>query len=161
MWGAMFFGFGTAGTETYLKFRSVGVALISCMWSAIVNAVTLVLYAFLIGLVFTASGSQISAIRNLFEGASTHLLLAPALALVVGVASTLVCSISCSMARRTIVMLGCLDILSLLAGLYAIHFASALERAARPPFIVFGLAALCLSLASAYPLAAALQLRQS
>jgi hypothetical protein len=55
--------------------------------------------------------------------------------------------------------LGSFGVLLLVSGVAAIRFASALDRSARPPFIMFGLVALCVSLASAYPIVAAVRRR--
>lgn len=147
-------------------------SIIASVWSALVSAVATVLYGCVIGLMFMTrmkmilsgglAGGGIDAeavIRNIFDGAFSHLALSPFVAVVAGAAGVVVCSILRLLARRTVVVLAFLDVLMLASGLFAIRFASTLERTARPPFIMFGLAALCLSLVSAYPLGTTIRLR--
>ena len=86
--------------------------------------------------------SRAYVVRNLSDSAATHLLLAPSLAAIVGAASALVLLILRPLARRTVVVLGSFGVLLLFSGVAAIRFASALDRSARPPFIMFGLGAL-------------------
>jgi hypothetical protein len=174
MWGLMFFSFGGVSSATYQKLGSISLGIVASVWSALVSAVATVLFASSLGLIFmprmqlvlaggfVESGmvdSRAFVVRNLFDGAFTHLLLAPCLAGIVGAASGLALSMLRSLAQRTIVVLGSLGVLLLFSGVAAIRFASSLERAARPPFIMFGLLALCVSLASAYPLATTIRRR--
>jgi len=174
MWGLMFFAFSAASSTTYQKVHSIGASMIASVWSALVSTLATVLFAVLIGSVFitrmqmvlsaefTTSGmrdSQAFVIRNMFDGALSHLLLAPLVAVAVGAASALLRSRLSPFARRTLVILGSMDLVLLVAGLYSIGLASSLIRSARPPFIMLGLGALCLSLTSAHPIASTLRLR--
>jgi hypothetical protein len=173
MWGLMFFAFGAASSATYHKTYSIVPSIIASVWSALVSSVATVLYGCVIGLAFmgrmevvlsgglAAGGIDAEAvIRNIFDGAFAHLILAPVVAVVAGAAGVVACSILRLLARRTIVILAYVDVLILMTGLFAIRFASSLARTARPPFITFGLAALCLSLVSAYPLGTTIRLRK-
>lgn len=174
MWGLMFFSFGGVSSATCQKVGSIGLGIVASVWSALVSAVSTVLFASAVGLVymqrmqlvlagdFLASGmvdSRAFVVRNLFDGAFTHLLLAPCLAAIIGAASGLAFGMLRSLGRRTVVALGSLGVLLFLSGVAAIRFASSLDRAARPPFIMFGLLAMCISLASAYSLATAIRRR--
>jgi hypothetical protein len=173
MWGLMFFAFGAASSATYHKTYSIVPSIIASVWSALVSSVATVLYGCVIGLAFmgrmevvlsgglAAGGIDAEAvIRNIFDGAFAHLILAPVVAVVAGAAGVVACSMLRLLARRTIVILAYVDVLILMTGLFAIRFASSLARTARPPFITFGLAALCLSLVSAYPLGTTIRLRK-
>jgi hypothetical protein len=173
MWGLMFFAFGAASSATYQKTYSIVPSIIASVWSALISAVATVLYGCVIGLMFMSrmevvlSGGLVAGgidaeavIRNIFDGAFAHLILAPVVAVVAGAAGVVACSILRLLARRTIVILAYVDVLILMTGLFAIRFASSLARTARPPFITFGLAALCLSLVSAYPLGTTIRLRK-
>jgi hypothetical protein len=172
MWGLMFFGFGAASSATYQQTYSMVPAISASVWSALVSTVATVLYGCVIGLMFTtrmkmvlseglaAGGIDAEAvIRNILDGAFAHLVLAPAVALVAGSAGVVACSILRLLARRTVVILAYVDVFILMIGLFTIRFASSLSRTARPPFIMFGLAALCVSLVSAYPLGTTIRLR--
>lgn len=174
MWGLMFFSFGGVSSATYQKLGSFGLGIVASVWSALVSAVATVLFASSVGLIFMprmqlvlAGGflesgmvdSRAFVVRNLFDGAFTHLLLAPCLAAIVGAASGTALSMLRSLRRRTVAVLGLLGVLLLVSGVTAIRFASSLERSARPPFIMFGLLALCVSLASAYPVATTIRRR--
>ena len=167
MWGVMFFCFGAVASATSERVGSIALGIVASIWAALVSAAATVLFASFVGLVFmprmqlvlggdfATSGmvdSRAYVVRNLFDSAATHLLLAPSLAAIVGAAGGLVLLILRPLARRTVVALGSFGVLLLVSGIAAIRFASALDRSARPPFIMFGLVALCASLASAYPI---------
>lgn len=171
MWGLMFLAFGGASSITYSRTLSMGSALFASVWSALISSAATVLFAVSAGLVFTARMENILAaefarsgmrqpqafvVRHLFEGALTHLVAAPLLAVVVGAASLVACALLKGVPRRRLAILGSLDLLLLSGGVFAIHFASSLERSARPPFIMAGLLGLCLSLASASALIASI-----
>lgn len=174
MWGLMFFCFGGVAAAASDRVGSIGLGIVASVWTAMVSAAATVLFACTVGLVFmsrmqlvlagdfASSGmvdSRAYVVRHLFDSAATHLLLAPVLAAIVGAAGGLVLSILRPLAKRTVVALGFFSVLLLLSGVAAIRFASDLDRSARPPFIMFGLAALCVSLASAYPIVATVRRR--
>jgi hypothetical protein len=172
MWGVMFFCFGAVASATAERVGTIALGVVASIWAALVSAAATVLFASIVGLAFmprmqqvlgggfTTSGmvdSRAYVVRNLFDSAATHLLLAPLLAAMVGAAGGFALSVLRPLARRTVVALGVFGVLLLVSGVAAIRFASALDRPARPPFIMFGLAALCVSLASAYPIVATLR----
>ncbi len=90
--------------------------------------------------------------RNLFDAASSHLLIAPAVAAIAGLFGAVMSSLLRSLSRKSRVIFGCVGLMLLSAGIASIRFASSLDRAQRPPYILFGLLALGVSLASAAPL---------
>jgi hypothetical protein len=174
MWVVMFLGFGSASSITYGRVRLIGPSLFSSVWSALLSSAATVLFALAVGLgfmgrmqvvlagKFAASGmsdSPASVVRNLFDGAFTHLVAAPLLSAVFGAASLLILSLLRKAPRRTLLILGSLDVLLLIGAILAIHYASSLVRSSRPPFIMAGLLALCLSLASACPIVISIRRR--
>jgi hypothetical protein len=174
MWGVMFLGFGSASSMSYSRIRSMGPSLFASVWSALLSSSATVFFALAVGLSFmtrmqvvlagefAASGmrdSPAAVVRNLFDGAFMHLVAAPLLSVVVGAASLLILSLLRKTSRRTLLILGSLDVLLLGGAILSIHHASSLLRSSRPPFIMAGLLALCLSLASAYPLGVSIRRR--
>ena len=172
MWGLMFFGFGVASSATYHEVKSIGPAIFSSVWSALISSVATVLFALCVGLVFMTrmqtvlsaahvqsglSDAQAFVVRNMLDGSAAHLLLAPLVAAVVGAASAFVCSMIIALAQRALRALALVDLCLLAAGVCSIRFASSLARSNRPPFIMAGLLCLCLSLATAYPIALAIR----
>lgn len=174
MWGLLFLCFGIAGSTAYRKTGSLFLSMVASVWSAVVSTVALVSFAFAAGLLFMPHMQHMSAgefaasgmsdprafvVRNMFDAASSHLLIAPVVAAIVGVSSALASSRLRLVGLRTQALFGCVCLLLLTAGIMAIRFASSLDRAARPPFIMCGLLALGISLASAYPIVSAIRQR--
>ncbi len=166
MWGLMFLLFGIAGSATYQRVGSLRLAALSSVWSALVSTVTMVVYGFSIGLLFmshlqrTLQGAysqsgmtdpQGFVIQTTLSAASMHLLLTPFLAAVFGFFGGLLSARLRSHSRRAAVALAIGVLLLLGGGVMSIRFASSLRRSDRPPFILAGLLALGVSLASAHP----------
>ena len=84
--------------------------------------------------------------------AGQHLFLVPAIASFVGLVSGVACLFLSSIRRRAALAIGIVAALIFFAGLVSIGVATSLERAQRPPFVMFGLAALAVTLASAHAL---------
>ena len=95
--------------------------------------------------------------RHLVSNASSHLFIAPVVALLVGGLSALACSLLRSVPRQTAMALGVGSLLVFAAGVASIRFATSQPRAQRQPFIMFGLGSLAVTLASAQPLVAAIR----
>jgi len=96
-------------------------------------------------------------IRNMLDGASSHLLIAPAVAALAGSASVTTCVFLKPVGRRTAAALAVCALMVLVGGVTALRYASSLERSARPPFVMLGLLGLGVALTSAGPLLAAMQ----
>ena len=111
MWGLMFLVLGATSAETYRREESIALGILSSVWGALISAVTTVVFAFLVGLLFMARMQQVLAgaftlsgmtdgrafvIRNMLDGASSHLLIAPAVAVLAGSASVTVRASSCN-----------------------------------------------------------------
>jgi hypothetical protein len=95
MWGLMFLVLGGTSAETYRREESIALGILSSVWGALISAVTTVVFAFLVGWLFMARMQHMLAgafalsgmtdgrafvIRNMLDGASSHLLIAPAVA---------------------------------------------------------------------------------
>ncbi len=175
MWGVMFFAFGYAYSATYSKVGSVAMGGLSSVWSALVYAATLVAFAMAIGLVFMphievilaqaygASGltdPRAFVVRNHLTSAGSQLVVAPTVALFVAAGAAVARAVLEKVSATVAIVLGVVGVGVFVAGAAAIHFASALDRAQRPPFIMFGLTALAVTLASAHPLFAAIRDRR-
>jgi hypothetical protein len=172
MWGLMFLLLGLASAETYRREESMGLGIMSSVWGALISAVTTVVFAFFVGLVFMSRMQRVLAgafvvggmtdahgfvIRNMLDGSSSHLLIAPAVAVLAGAASGLACSLLKSVRRRTAAALAICALLVLIGGVAALRFASSLERSARPPFVMLGLLSLGVALTSAGPVFAVIR----
>jgi len=175
MWGLMFLVFAIACTSTLEKSDSIGLGLLSSAWCGVVYSAVLVAFALVIGLAFMPHMERILAgpfatsgmsdpdafvARRLATNASSHLFIAPLIALVVGAAGALAHSLLRSVRPRTAIILNLANVMLFSAGVAAIRIATTLTRAQRPPFIQFGLGALLIALASAHPLLAAARRRR-
>jgi hypothetical protein len=96
-------------------------------------------------------------VRHEIGAAGEHLLLVPAIASFVGLVSGVACLFLNSIRRQAALVMSIVATLVFAAGVASIRFATSLERAQRPPFVVFGLAALAVTLASAHPLFVAIR----
>jgi hypothetical protein len=172
MWGVMFLGFGIACSATFLRGYPIPLGIMSSVWSAMVSTAVLVAYALTISFVFmphmqqvlsaayTASGMtdpESFVIRHDVGNASSHLFIAPVIALLIGGLSAGACSLLGWVPRQTAIALGVGSLLVFAAAIASIRFAIAQPRAERPPFIMFGLGSVAVTLASAHPLVAAIR----
>ena len=168
----MFLGVGIACSATFLRGHPIPLGIVTSVWSALVSTAVLVACALTIGFVFmphmqqilsaayTASGMtdpESFVIRHEVGNASSHLFIAPVVALLVGGLSALACSLLRSVPRQTAMALGVGSLLVFAAGIASIRFATSQPRAERPPFIMLGLGSLAVTLASAHPLVAAIR----
>jgi hypothetical protein len=164
MWALIFLLLGTASAEAYRREDSIGFGIMSSVWAALISAVATVVFAFFVGLLFMPQMQRVLAgafalsgmtdarafvIRNMLDGASSHLLIAPAVAVLAGAASGLASSMLKSVRRRSGVALAICALLVAVGGVGALRFASSLERPARPPFVMLGLLSLAVALTSA------------
>jgi hypothetical protein len=167
IWGATFLTFGIACSATFRKENSIGIGVLSSVWCGIMYAAVLVAGALAIGFTFmphmqrilgplySTSGTQdprAFVVRHEVGAAGMHLSLVPAVASFVGLVSGVACWILSSVRRQTALVMSIMATLVFAAGVGSIRIATSLERAQRPPFILFGLAVLAVTLASAHPL---------
>jgi hypothetical protein len=172
-WAFMFVLLGGASATTFRRDGSIASALLSSLWASAISAITTVMFAFVIGLLFMdrmqhvlgvsvaseGNDGRPAVVRNLLDGASTHLVVAPVVALGAGTASVVVSLFLRLASRRTAAVLAACAVSLVIGGVTLLRVASSLERAARPPFVMSGLLALGVGLTSAGPLAAAIRRR--
>ena len=172
MWGLMFLAFGGTASATYHQVGSLRLAVIASIWSALVSTIVTLLYGYTIGLLFMShmqyilhgayiqsgmSDSQAFVVQNSLNSGAAHVLLAPFMAVLFGFAGGLARAILRSIPRGVAIALGIFELLLLGAGLAAIRFASSLNRGDRPLYIMFGLLALGVTMASAHPVLTAIR----
>jgi hypothetical protein len=171
-WGLMFLLLGLASAETWQHEESIALGIVSSTYGALISAAVTVVFAFIVGLLFMPQMQRVLAgafalsgmadarafvIRNMLDGASTHLLIAPAVAVLAGTASGIASFGLKPIGRRTAAVLAIGAILILVGGVSALRFASSLERSARPPVVMLGLLSLGVSLTSAGPVFSAIR----
>jgi hypothetical protein len=167
MWGAMFLTFGIACSATFSKEKSLGLGVLSSAWCGMMYAAVMVACALAIAFtfmphmqrilapLFSTSGlpdPQAFVVRHEVGAAGEHLLLAPIIALIVGLVSGVACLSLMAVRRQAALAISIGAMLIFAAGVVSLRFATSQERAQRPPFIMFGLAAIAVTLASAHPL---------
>jgi hypothetical protein len=172
MWSVMFLLFGGASSMTWQKTGSVALGVLASVWSAFVSTIGTIIFAFSAGLVlmphlerflapaFAVSGmtdASAFVVRNLFDSEFEHLLIAPIAALIVGITSGMACAMLQTTDRLTARVLGVLNVLLFAAGIAGLQLASSMERSARPPVVMASLCALGATLASAFPIIAAIR----
>lgn len=176
MWGAMVLTFGIACSATFMKEKSIGLGLLSSAWCGMMYTAVLVACALAIAFTFMPHMQQILAplssttgmlapqafvIRHEVGAAGEHLFLVPAIASFVGLVSGVACLFLSSIRRQAALVIGIVAAFVFAAGIVSIRIATSLERAQRPPFVVFGLAALAVTLASVHPLFIAIRYPRS
>ena len=172
MWGLMFLAFGVVASATYNLVGSLRLAVVASVWCALVSTVATLLAGYAIGMLFMAHMQHILqgaytqsgmadprafVIQNTLNSGAAHVLLAPLIAVVFGLAGGLAGKILASVQRVVAIALGFFELLLLGAGLVTIRFASSLDRPDRPPFIMFGLLALGVTMATAHPVLTAIR----
>ena len=171
-WGLMFLTFGAAGSAGFFKARSLPLAVAAAGWAAVISTTLTLLCGYGIGLLamphmqqvlfgeFLQSGladPQAYVIYNTLSSGTMTVLLAPVIALAFGLAGALAAALLGSVHGRPARVLASLEGALAASALAALVFANTLERAARPPYILFGLLGLGLSLVCLHPIVRALQ----
>jgi len=173
-WGLMFLAFGAAGSAAYLRLRSVLLALLAAGWAALISTTLTLLAGFANALLsmphmqqvlrgeFAQSAltdPQAFVIQNTLTSGVMHVLLAPAIALAFGLAGALAAAVLGSVRGGPARGLAALELLLGVGGVAALRYSSSLERAARPPYVMFGLLALGAAMACLHPILSALRRR--
>src|SRR5206468_9722291 len=141
-------GFSMACSGAVIRSTSIGLGLLSSAWCGLVYAVVLVVFALALGFAFmphmehilrglyTASGMndpEAFVTRHLVTNASSHIFIAPLIALVVGTVTALACLLLRSVRHDTAIALSVVSVLLFVAGAMSIRAAETLARAQRPP----------------------------
>jgi hypothetical protein len=171
-WGLMFLAFGAAGSAVYLKLGSLGLAVLAAGWAAVVSTTMTLLCGYGIALLamphmqqvlqgdFLQSGMadpQAFVIQTTLTSGAMHVLLAPLIALGFGLAGALAATLLGAVRGGPAWALAILELLLAAGGLASLRFASSLERAARPPYVMFGLLALGVTMACLHPIFSAVR----
>jgi hypothetical protein len=166
MWGLMFLAFGAAGSAAYQKAGSLGLAVMSSVWAGLLSAVCMLIGGFVLAVMFMPQMVQILApeyarsgmidpqafvVQHTLSASTLHLLLVPVVAAIFGLIGGCASSALRHTRRNLAVSVGIFELLIFAGGLASLRFASSLDRAARPPFVMTGLLALGITLACAHP----------
>jgi hypothetical protein len=163
MWGLMFLVLGAAAAATCAREESVALGIASSVRAVFISASTTVTFALSVGLLYMSTMERLfhatasGVVRNMLDGAMSHLLLAPVVAVAAGAASGLCYSVVKSLRSRTAVALTAAAVIVCAGGLSALRAASALERSARPPYVMLGVLSLGVSLTALAALVVALR----
>jgi hypothetical protein len=170
--GLMVMLFGAAGSGAFRRTDSLRLAVLASVWCALVGTVITCLFGFATNLAFMPHQQRILSdaylrsgmqdprafvIRNTLDSASSHLLMAPLLAVFFGFISGLTSGFLQSIPRRVVLALALVGIVQWIVSAAAIRFALTLERSQRPPFIMVGMLAGGLALASVHPFCCAVR----
>ena len=172
MWAVLFLAFGGVASATSQRSGSLGLAISASVWCALVSTVMTLLAGYTIALLFMPHMQQILqgvyaqsgmtdpqafVIHNTLSSGASHVLLTPIIALVFGCAGGIAGMLFGAIHRPIALALAVGELLLLTVGLAAIGFASSLNRSERPPYIMFGLLALGVTMACAHPILAAIR----
>jgi hypothetical protein len=172
--GLMVLLFGAAASGAFRRTDSLGLAVLAAVWCALIGAVIMCWFAFAIDLVFMPHQQRVLGdaflrsgmndprafvIRHTLENASSHLLLMPLMATVFGFIGGLMRGSLRSVPRRVVLALALVGFVQLIASVATIRYALTLERPRRPPFIMGGMLAGGVALASVHPFCAAVRQR--
>ena len=176
MWGLMFLAFGVAASATYHRLGLLRLAVIASVWCALVSTVATLLAGYAIGVLFiphmqhilqgaypqsAMTDPQAFVIQNTLNSGAAHVLLAPLMAVVFGFAGGVASAILASVYRGVAITLAVFEVLLVGAGLAALRYASLLNRLDRPPYIMVGLLALGVTMATMHPVLTAIRRRKT
>ena len=158
---------GTAGAAAWERTKSVVLAVIGGLYCAILATLITLCFAISFNLIFVtrvdwqlrvafaASGMFDQAsfrVRNILEASSEILLRMPLLALCLSLAGAVIHAWMSRESRRWLVLAaGILTPFVFAVGATALWHANAIERAARPPFVLSGVTLTGVALCAAYP----------
>jgi hypothetical protein len=164
--------FGAAGSMAWQRTRSLGLAVIAGVWCAITAMLILICVVFSVSLAFegraelqmreafAASGMNDPGaylVRNVLEAASEGLVRMPIFAVFLSFIGAITNVWINGASRRTALLAACLMPFMFVLGAAALVHADSLERAARPPFVMTGVALAGLALCGAHPISSALR----
>jgi hypothetical protein len=158
---------GTAGAAAWERTRSLVWAVTGGVWCAIVATLITLSFAISFNLffaarvdwqlreAFAASGMIDPAafrVRNILEASSEILLRMPLFAICLAFVGAVIHVWMSRQSRHTAIVVSLLDPLMFAAGAFALWHANAIERAARPPFVMSGVLLSGVALCAAYPI---------
>lgn len=163
--------FGAAGSMTWERTRSLGLAVIAGVWCAIIGMLVLICLMFSVSLAFegsaelhmqeafAASGMNDPGaflVRNMLEATSEGLVRMPIFAVFLSFVGAITNAWISGASRGTALAAAYLTPFMFVIGAAALVHADSLERAARPPFVMTGVAFAGLALCGAHPIWSAL-----
>jgi hypothetical protein len=163
--------FGAAGSTAWERTRSLSLAMIAGAWCAMVGMLITVCVVSGANLAFEGSAARqmheafaasgmhdpgAFLVRNTLEAASEGLVRMPIFAMFLSFIGAITNAWISSASQRT-ALAACLTPFMFAVGAAALVHADALERAARPPFVMAGVALASLALSSAHPIWSALR----
>jgi hypothetical protein len=164
--------FAATGSAARERTRSVTLGALAGVWCAVVALLMLLSFAFASNLVFEAlaesrlqeafAASGMSdpgafLVKNSLEAGSEHLVRMPALALLLSILGGVANAVVTGRSRRITFALASVTPLMFVLGAFALWYASSLERAARPPFVIVGALAAAVALSAIHPIWSALR----
>ena len=156
-----------AGAAAWKRTRSLMWAVTGGVWCAIVGVLILLSFAISFNLFFSArvdwqlreafaaSGMSDPAgfrVRNILEASSEILVRMPLLAIGLALVGACIHAWMSGASRRMAVAVSALAPLMFAVGTFALWHANAMERAARPPFVLSGVLLSGVALSAAYPI---------
>jgi hypothetical protein len=163
---------GAAGSTAWERTRSLSLAVIAGVWCAMVGMLITVCVVFCANLVFEGSAARYMheafaasgmhdpgafLVRNTLEAASEGLVRMPIFAVFLSFIGAITNAWISSASQRTTLVTACLAAFMFAVGAAALVHADSLERAARPPFVMAGVALASLALCSVHPVWSALR----
>jgi len=164
--------FGAAGSTAWQRTRSLGLSVIAGVWCAITGILITVCVVFSVSLAFegnaelqmheafAASGMNDPGaflVRNMLEATSEGLVRMPIFAVFLSFIGAITNAWISGASRRPALVAAFLTPLMFGVGATALWHADSLERAARPPFVMTGVALAGLALCGAHPTWSALR----
>lgn len=164
--------FGAAGSMAWELTRSLGLAVIAGVWCAIIGMLILICVVFSVSLAFegsaelhmheafAASGMNDPGaflVGNMLEATSEGLVRMPIFAAFLSFIGAITNAWISVGSRRTALAAAALTPLMFAVGAAALVHADSLERAARPPFVMTGVALAGVALCAAHPIWSALR----
>jgi hypothetical protein len=158
---------GAAGAAVWERTRSLPLAVTGAVWCAIVGTLITLSFAISFNLVFAtrvdwqlreafvASGMTDAGgfrVKNILEASSEILFRMPLFAIFLGFAGAVIHAWMSRESRRMAIAASFVASLMFAFGVYALWHAEAIERAARPPFVMSGVLLSGAALCAAYPI---------
>ena len=159
---------GAAGAVAWERTRSLALAVTGGVWCAIVATLITLVFAISFNLLFAArvdwqlreafaASGMIDPggfrVKNILEASSEILVRMPLFAVFLAFSGAVIHAWMSSESRRTVVVAACfLTPLLFAIGTSALWHAEAIERAARPPFVMSGVLLTGVTLCAAYPI---------
>ena len=164
--------FGAAGSTAWERTRSLGLAVIAGVWCAMTGILIAVCVVLSVNLAFersaelylrealVASGMGDPGaflVRNMLDAASEGLVRMPIFGMFLSFIGAMTNAWISGASRRIALLAACLMPFMFVIGAAALVHADSLERAARPPFVMTGVALTGLALCGAHPIWSALR----